>query len=137
MSQEKTKAVGVRIFVALVAMALLCSGAALAQTQHGMAGAQVQGVQIAIDPVTGKLRPPTPAEAKALADAFRSVVGRSMASSTEVTQSADGTLIATAGPEFLNIWMASLAANGSLNAVCTEGQEAPSLLLSSDVWEER
>lgn len=137
MRNEKRKGLGVRILVALVALSLLGSGAALAQAQR-TDGAKVQGLQVAIDPVTGKLRQPTPAEAKALANAFRSMASRSMVGASEVTQSPDGTLIATTGPEFLNTLLASVGADGSLAQACVEGVDAAAtVVLSSDVWEER
>jgi hypothetical protein len=137
MRNEKMKTAGARILVALVAMFLLGSGAVLAQAQR-TEGAKAQGVQVAIDPVTGALRQPTPAETKALADAFRSMAGRTAASTVAVEQWADGTLIATAGPEFLNFWLASVDADGSLAQVCVEGQEnAANFALTSGVWEEK
>ena len=136
MKNEKRVTSGVRILVALVAMSLLGSGAVLAQAQR-TGGAQVQGMQVAIDPATGKLRQPTAAESKALSDAFRSMIGRSGLTEGEIVQSADGTMIVTAGPEFLNVWLAAVDGNG-LAQVCVEGQEtAANFTLPGGVWEEK
>ena len=137
MKQQKRESLGVRILVVLVAMSLLGSGAVLAQAQR-TGGTQVQGMQVAIDPATGNLRQPTAAESKALADAFRSMAGSSLASSPEVEQWADGTMIATTGPEFLNFWLAAVGADGSLAQVCVEGQEtAANFTLPGGTWEEK
>ena len=137
MKHEKRMASGVRIFVALVAMSLLGSGAVLAQAQR-TGGTQVQGMQVAIDPATGQLRQPTAAEAKALSDAFQSMARRSGLTEGEIVQYADGTMIVTAGPEFLNIWLAAVDGSGSLAQVCVEGQEnAANFVLTSGTWEEK
>lgn len=74
----------------------------------------------------GKLRQPTPAEAKAVADAFRALMARSARSAvgTQVTEHADGSLSALLGPETLNVWMVNVNADGSLSQVCVEGANA-------------
>lgn len=137
MKNEKRMTSGVWILVALVAMSVLGSGAVLAQAQR-TGGTQAQGMQVAIDPVTGQLRQPTAAEAKALSDAFRSMMGRSGLTEGEIVQSADGTMIVTAGPEFLNYWLATVDGNGSLAQVCVEGQEnAANYTLPGGTWEEK
>jgi hypothetical protein len=82
--------------------------------------------QAHVNPANGKLRQPTPAEAKAVADAFRSLMtrsGRSMVA-TQVTEHTDGSRSAFLGPETLNIWTVSVREDGSLNQMCVEGGNA-------------
>lgn len=82
--------------------------------------------QAHVNPANGKLRQPTPAEAKAVADAFRALIAQSTRSAVanQVTEHADGSLSAVLGPETLNVWMVSVNADGSLNQVCVEGGNA-------------
>jgi hypothetical protein len=83
----------------------------------------MQGVQAHVD-AAGKLRQPNPAEVKALADAFRSIMGRSVAQGVNVTEYADGSVSAKLGPEALNIWVATVNADGSISQTCVEGINA-------------
>lgn len=99
-------------------------GAAVLMTT--VAAAPAAAGQAHINPANGKLRQPTPAEAKAVADAFRALVSRSARSmvANQVTEHADGSLSALLGPETLNVWTVSVNADGSLNQVCVEGANA-------------
>jgi len=121
MRNQQRKASGVRWIAALGAAALLTVGAGSAvagPVEKG--GAHVQGAQVHIDPATGKIRQPTPAEVKALADAFRAKVARS-AQGVQVTEHADGSVSALLGPEALNVWVATINPDGSISQACIEG----------------
>jgi hypothetical protein len=71
----------------------------------------------------GKLRQATPAEVKAVADAVRALFARS-AVSAQVTEHADGSSSAKIGPEALNVWVATINADGSIKQTCVEGTNA-------------
>jgi hypothetical protein len=100
--------------------------AALGVASLLVAAAPAAAGQAHVNPANGKLRQPTPAEAKAVADAFRSLVARSMRSAVanQVTEHADGSRSAFLGPETLNVWTVSVNADGSLNQMCVEGGNA-------------
>lgn len=122
---RKTQRMASRLTAALGTAALLATVAAT----PAAAG------QAHVNPANGKLRQPTPAEAKAVADAFRALVARSVRSTvdTQVTEHADGSLSALLGPETLNVWTVSVNEDGSLSQMCVEGgntavqQGAPAL----------
>lgn len=125
MKNQQRKNGGVRWTAALSAVALLAVGAGSAAAAPARSGEGVrpQGVQVHIDQVSGKIRQPTPAELKVLADAFHAKVARS-AEGVQVTEHADGSLSATLGPESLNVWVAAVGADGSIRYACIEGGEA-------------
>lgn len=124
MRNQQRKTSGVRWIAALGAVSLLAVGAAGAAAAPAEKGdAKVQGMQVHVDPATGKLRQPSPAEVKALADAFRARVGRS-AQSAQVTEYADGSVSAKLGPESLNVWVATVNPDGSITQACIEGSTA-------------
>jgi hypothetical protein len=116
MKNQQNKTSGVRWIAALGAVALLAVGAGSA-----VAG-PVEGMQAHVDKA-GKLRQPNPAEVKALADAFRSIMGRST-QGVQVTEHSDGSISATLGAEALNIWVATVNADGSISQTCVEGINA-------------
>lgn len=124
MKNQQNKTSGVRWIAALGAVALLAVGAGSAVAGPvEKDGAQMQGVQAHVD-AAGKLRQPNPAEVKAIADAFRSIMGRSAAQGVHVTEYADGSVSAKLGPEALNIWVATVNADGSISQACVEGINA-------------
>jgi hypothetical protein len=84
----------------------------------------VAGMQVSIDPSTGKLRQPTSAEARALAKALKAVAAPVMGHEVQVTEHADGMLSAQLSADFLNIWVATLNPDGSLSHVCIDGAQA-------------
>jgi hypothetical protein len=111
----------VRWIAALGTVALLAVGAGSAVAGPvEMGGAQ--GLQVHVDKA-GKVRQPSPAEVKAIADAFRARVGRS-AQGVQVTEHPDGSVSATLGAEALNIWVATVNPDGSISQACVEGVNA-------------
>jgi hypothetical protein len=91
------------------------------------AGTAVQATQVHVDPAKGQVRQPNAAEIKALSDAVRALFARS-AQGVQVTEHADGSLSATLGPDSLNVWVATIDANGQLHQACVEGANAAGAL---------
>jgi hypothetical protein len=124
MRNQQRKTSGVRWIAALGAVALFAAGAGSAVAgpveKGGAQGAQ--GLQAHVDKA-GKVRQPSPAEVKAIADAFRARVGRS-AQGVQVTEHPDGSISATLGAEALNIWVATVNPDGSISQACVEGVNA-------------
>lgn len=131
--RSETKASGVRWVAALGAVGLLAFAGTAVAGQAGK-GAQVQGVQVHVDPATGQVRQPSAAEVKALADAVRVLFGRS-AQGVQVTEHADGSLSARMGPESLNVWVATVGPDGSLRQTCVEGANAAGALQAAPALE--
>lgn len=123
MRNTQRKASSVRWIAALGAAALLTAGPVAAGQAH-------------VDKASGKLRQPTPAEAKALADSVRALFARSMAA-PQVTEHADGSLSANLGPDSLNVWVVTLNEDGSLNQQCVEGSNAANALQAAPALEEK
>jgi hypothetical protein len=135
-SRSQTKASSVRWVAVLGAVGLLaCAGPALAG-QAGKEAPQIQGVQVHIDPATGQVRQPTAAEVRALSDAVRALFARS-AQGVQVTEHADGSLSATLGPDSLNVWVATIDADGQLHQTCVEGANAAGALQGAPALEEK
>lgn len=114
---RKTQRMASRLTAALGTAALLAT----------VVAAPAAAGQAHVNPANGALRQPTPAEAKAVADAFRALVARSATRSvvgTQVTEHPDGSRSAFLGPETLNIWTVSVNADGSLSQMCVEGGNA-------------
>lgn len=122
MKNQQRKTSGVRWIAALGAVALLAVGAGSAAAGPVEQGA-AHGLQAHVDKA-GKLRQPTPAEVKALSEAFQAIVGRSAAQGVQVTEYADGSASALLGPEALNVWIVTINEDGSLSQACVEGLNA-------------
>lgn len=112
---------GVR-FVALGLAVAFALGLAAAPVFAGGAKAP-NGLQVAIDPVTGKIRQPTAAESRAFAGQFMT---KAATSQPEFTQWADGTLSMVLTADYLNVWLVGQNADGSTSPVCVDGFSAGS-----------
>lgn len=112
---------GIRI-AALGLVAVFALGLAAAPAFAGGAKAP-NGLQVAIDPATGKIRQPTAAESRALASQLE---GQFMtkAAAPKVTGWADGTISVVLTADYLNVWMVQLNADGSVGQLCVDGYEA-------------
>ena len=111
---------GVRI-VALGLAVAFALGLAAAPVFAGGAKAP-NGLQVAIDPATGKIRQPTAAESRALASQFESQFMTKAA--PQLTEWADGTISMVLTADYLNVWMVQLNADGSVGQLCVDGYEA-------------
>lgn len=123
MRNQQRKTSGARWIAALGTVALLAGAASAVAAPGAKAPAEATGMQVFIDPASGKIRQPTPAEVKALVDAFRAQVGRS-AQGVQVTEHADGSMSARLGVEALNVWIATVNPDGSVSQACIEGGHA-------------
>ena len=110
---------GIPILALALAVAAATAGAAQEKPAHGKAPAPaMNGVQVAIDPVTGQLRPPTPEEAGALAASLEQIFNQST-EGLQAEQRADGTLALDLRGRFLSAALVRKNADGSLNIQCT------------------
>ena len=123
---------GVRI-VALGLAVAFALGLAAAPVFAGGAKAP-NGLQVAIDPATGKIRQPTTAESRALAGQF---TAKSAASAPVFTEWADGTISMVLTEDYLNVWLVGIDANGSAAQVCVDGYAAGSTQVAAPALEEK
>lgn len=85
----------------------------------------VAGMQVAIDPETGRLRQPTPAEAKALAAAFQQAFAPNrIARKAVVQKDANGMLTAEVDFSLLDQYVVEVQADGTLVTRCVNGSSA-------------
>lgn len=89
------------------------------------------GTTVSVDPVTGRLRQPTPAEMAALTQAMAARFGQ--AEHVAVEQAADGTLTAYLGETGLNVAIATVGADGQLRQTCVDDPAAAAALLAGGV----
>jgi hypothetical protein len=81
----------------------------------------VAGMNVAVDPETGHIRPLTPAEQRKLAAAMKKQFG---VKAHQPVAHADGMLSTVVGTEFLSYSVGRLAADGSVERECAAGLEA-------------
>jgi len=94
------------------------------------------GVMAAID-ANGKLRQPTAAESKALAAGVESML-KSSASTLQTKQTADGTMSVDLGTSFLNISIAQIGSDGTLQQVCVDNAaDANALVTATPLFEDK
>lgn len=108
---------------ALGAVVLLALAGSAAAGQDAKEAAPLSGVQVHVDPATGQLRQPTPAEVKAFADAVRKAFASRMAQKSQAVRHGDGSMSLALGPESLNVWVATVRPDGSLHQTCVEGAD--------------
>jgi hypothetical protein len=121
-----------RVVLALVAVLALGLTAAAAagelKAQKTAVRAAGNGMQVAIDPATGKIRQPTAEEMRSLAAALGT--NKSLAN-LQMKEYADGTLSVTLDESFLNVWVARIGADGTLSQVCVPASEADAAMNGS------
>lgn len=95
------------------------------------AEAPANGMQVAIDPATGKIRQPTAAESqelsrqvKAMMTTKAAVTSVTSSSDSQITTYPDGTMSAVLPVDYLNVWMVQLNADGTLSQVCIDAANA-------------
>ena len=94
------------------------------------------GVMAAID-ANGKLRQPTAAESKALAAGVEALLKRS-ASTLQAKQTADGTMSVDLGTSFLNISIAQVGPDGSIQQICVDNAaDANALVTATPLYEDK
>jgi hypothetical protein len=141
MKNQQRQSSGVRWIAALGAVALLAAGAASAAAAPGGAGAAqpaikapvgAAGMQVFVDPATGKIRPATPQEVKMMSNRLQAFLNRSSVG-LKVQESADGMLSMNLQGGFLNVWVASVGADGKITNACVTDQAAAQSILSGQV----
>jgi hypothetical protein len=131
--------------VALVLLLLSLTVPAFAQSsdQPTVAAAEessdtivsIAGVRVAVDPVTGRLRPPTPEEARQLAAGIAAMVNDSSDGLVEVAHP-DGGFQVDLQERFMNVYIAYVAAEGDLRMDCissSSGVDAVAAAVSGTV----
>ena len=136
-SNTSEKPAGTRPTAVLATAALVLGLAASAWAGPGRATSQTRnevrdpetatapsGVSVAIDPATGKVRQPTPAEVEALDRSFKSMFGSSLSAAAQpATVWPDGTVALALTDEYLNIWVARINPDGSVSHGCVDGPD--------------
>jgi hypothetical protein len=108
--------------LAALALAVPASAGHKAPAAPGVQAPPSNGMTVAIDPATGKIRQPTAAEALALSAQMPMMTKAAMTSSDpQVVTYADGTMSAQVPPDFLNVWLVQINPDGSLSQVCVDG----------------
>jgi len=82
------------------------------------------GVQVAIDPQTGKVRQPTPAELEQLNGSLQTMFGKSLTSTSQAVAWPDGTVALAVGDEYLNVWVARINPDGTKSQTCIDSAES-------------
>ncbi|MEO6192256.1 MAG: hypothetical protein ABIS20_04555 [Thermoanaerobaculia bacterium] len=86
------------------------------------------GLTAAVEPATGKLRQPTAAENRALAEGVRAMLKSS--APLPLKQFADGTMSIELGASFLNISVAQVQPGGTLRQVCIDNAQSADALMN-------
>jgi hypothetical protein len=97
------------------------------KTNEANGKAYVAGQQVAIDPATGRLRPPTAEERRALAAAMKQLVNRSTAG-LRVRTHANGMQSVDLEGRFLSVATASTDADGKIRQSCVTDEKGAKAL---------
>jgi hypothetical protein len=86
------------------------------------------GLQVAVDPQTGKVRQPTPEEIEKLSRSVQSMFSnsKSLTSAAQPVTSRDGTVGMAVGSEYLNVWVVRINPDGSASQACLDSAAAAS-----------
>ena len=96
------------------------------------------GLMVAIDPATGKIRQPTAAEALALSARTPMMTkAATISGDPQVVTFADGTMSAQLGPDYLNVWLAQINPDGSLSQACVDGANLGNAQPATSALEEK
>jgi hypothetical protein len=96
-------------------------------TTPASAAATVAGITVQVDPRTGRLRPPTTQQKRALATAFRQQF--SQPSPYTASSYSNGTLSIVVGQSLLNFSVARVTPKGDVEVSCLSGVEDTAALL--------
>jgi hypothetical protein len=133
---------GRALAAALAAACALGAGAASLAAQSGRADAgkpgqrvvinqmkvDGDGVRIYVDPATGRIKQPTPAEVRALDQAIASLPSREV-KSFQATQYADGTVSIALDGAFMNFALVRVNDDGSVTQACVDDAAAADAFL--------
>lgn len=93
-----------------------------AQETPALGDAVLHGMQVVIDSETGKLRAPTPAEARAMSISLKSLVNRSTKGLYSVTQ-VDGTVSLDLQGRFRNVAKATVRSDDAVELDCLTAED--------------
>lgn len=95
------------------------------------------GMTVAIDPTTGKLRQPTPAQARELARQMAAFFGKHASEPAQVFQHKSGMLSAVLSPEDMDFTVVTVDAEGKVRFQCVDSVEKAAIAtLSTPTLEE-
>jgi hypothetical protein len=118
------------IAAALGTVTLLTAGASLATAAPAAkATAGVSGMQVFVDPASGRIRPATAQEMKMMSERLKASMNRSTAG-LQVQEHPNGMLSMNLEGGFLNVWVASLAADGQVVNSCVTDYATAEAILS-------
>lgn len=134
-----TLALGTLTILALAAPAAAAQKDKAPGRHRVEAEAPAQGMMVAIDPATGKVRQPTAAEAQALTSQVKAMMTAKAAASSgpQVTTYADGSMSAVLPADYLNVWMVQLNADGTTSQICVDGANAATIQPATPAFEEK
>ncbi len=89
-------------------------------TEDGYLATSVAGVQIFIDPETGRMRPPSEAEAAQLAAAMQQMFGKPLKSGYAPVEHADGSVSMVVGADYLSLSVLHIGEDGQLHTECVD-----------------
>jgi hypothetical protein len=113
---------GLAVLAAAAPAAAAGPGASAGESSKQVVSTPVGGVQVAVDARTGRLRQPTPQEARALASELARLF--QPRSSVAPTHYADGTVGMVVDSEYFNFSVVRIGANGRLESTCIDGRAA-------------
>jgi hypothetical protein len=128
------------LMLGLIALACVSVTTAFAQvaarskaaSNGGSTTVRVAGQQVAIDRATGKLRQPTPAEARALAAGMSKFLNRSTTGLTAV-QHPNGAVSMDLHGRFMSVEVAKVNSDGTISEKCVTNMQAAKRFVRDDV----
>lgn len=132
MRERVERSAAVLAAAALLTAGLATAGAAAepASETAAVRSVPVAGMQVAIDPATGRLRQPTAAESRQLLEGLRQMLKASPRAQT-AQEHADGSLSMVLGDEYLSVYLAKVGADGRLAQACVDSADAAERFMSA------
>jgi len=133
MKKQQRTASGVLWIAAFGAVALLTLGAGIAAAapagQAVKAPVGAAGMQVFLDPATGKMRPATAQEMKMMSDRLKAFLSRS-SENLKAQEHPNGMISIDLQGGFMNVWVASIGADGKVTNACVNDYAAAEAILS-------
>lgn len=121
------------IAAALGTVTLLTVGASLATAAPASkVPAGMSGMQVYIDPASGKIRPATAHEMKMMTESLKASMNRSTAG-LQVREHSNGMRSIDLQGTFLNVWVASLGSDGKVANSCVTDYATAEAILSGQL----
>ncbi|HYU34251.1 MAG TPA: hypothetical protein VEW48_19020 [Thermoanaerobaculia bacterium] len=133
MKKQQRTASGVLWVAAFGAVALLALGAGSSAAAPAGPAAKAPvgaaGMQVFLDPATGKMRPATAQEMKAMSDRLKGFLSRS-SEGLKAQEHPNGMISLDLQGGFMNVWVASVSPDGKVTNACVNNYEAAEAILS-------